>query len=50
MRRLWGWLSELAGDRCHHRSHVLGLQCCWMGKTYDGYCARHNRSCFHRCH
>jgi hypothetical protein len=31
--------------RCTHRSHRLGL-ICWRGFTYDGFCSKHNGSCF----
>jgi hypothetical protein len=31
--------------RCLHRSHKWGLRC-QRGLVYDGYCFKHNRSCF----
>lgn len=31
--------------RCLHVSHTLGLWC-WRRRVYDGYCGRHNGSCF----
>lgn len=34
--------------RCRHRSHRLRLPC-FRSATYDGYCAEHNSTCFHRC-
>lgn len=35
--------------RCVHRSHRLGVPC-WRGFAYDGYCGKHNESCFnHIC-
>ena len=30
---------------CGHRSHRLRLRC-YRGFTYDGYCGKHNASCF----
>lgn len=33
---------------CHHRSHRLSLPC-WRWFIYDGYCARHNDSCWGSC-
>lgn len=34
--------------RCLHRSHRLRLRC-WRGFLRDGYCTRHNRSCYWVC-
>jgi hypothetical protein len=34
--------------RCHHRSHRLRLRC-WRTRTYDGFCGRHNDTCFSHC-
>jgi hypothetical protein len=34
--------------RCEHRSHRLGLRC-YRGFTYDGYCSKHNGTCFNGC-
>jgi len=31
--------------RCAHRSHHRHLSC-WRGQVYDGYCGKHNQSCF----
>lgn len=31
--------------RCGHRSHRLSLRC-YRGFTYDGYCGKHNETCF----
>lgn len=33
---------------CNHRSHRTGARC-WRWHTYDGQCARHNRSCWAAC-
>lgn len=33
---------------CSHRSHRLRLPC-FRGFVSDGYCARHNDTCFHTC-
>ncbi|HEY9353649.1 MAG TPA: hypothetical protein VIP28_10375 [Nocardioides sp.] len=33
---------------CHHRSHRLRLRC-WRWFIHDGYCARHNNSCWGNC-
>ncbi|MDX2550159.1 hypothetical protein [Streptomyces stelliscabiei] len=35
-------------DGCNHRSHRLRLRC-WRWFVYDGYCARHNDSCWGQC-
>lgn len=34
--------------RCVHVSHRLWLPC-WRARIYDGYCPRHNRTCFSHC-
>lgn len=31
--------------RCLHRSHRLRLRC-YRGFVYDGFCYRHNETCF----
>lgn len=31
--------------RCGHRSHQLGLPCL-RRRTYDGYCGKHNVTCY----
>lgn len=33
---------------CCHRSHHRRLRC-WRWFQYDGYCARHNRTCYSAC-
>lgn len=33
---------------CTHRSHRSRLWC-WRFSDYDGYCARHNQSCYSSC-
>lgn len=33
---------------CGHRSHRLRLRC-WRWHIHDGYCARHNASCWSNC-
>lgn len=33
---------------CSHRSHRLGLPC-WRWFIHDGYCARHNSTCWGDC-
>jgi hypothetical protein len=33
---------------CAHRSHRMRLPC-WRWFIYDGYCARHNASCWSAC-
>jgi len=32
--------------RCVHLSHRRKIRC-FRPKTYDGYCAHHNATCFH---
>lgn len=34
--------------RCVHRSHLLRLRC-WRRKVWDGYCNKHNNSCWGEC-
>ncbi|MEJ8671902.1 hypothetical protein WKI71_36720 [Streptomyces sp. MS1.AVA.1] len=34
---------------CGHRSHRRGLPC-WRWSQWDGFCVRHNRSCWTYCH
>jgi hypothetical protein len=34
--------------RCVHRSHLFGWRCPYT-KVWDGYCQRHNRTCFTTC-
>ena len=47
--------SRLAGrfvrreSHCLHISHGWWGWFCWRLATYDGYCAKHNRTCFHAC-
>lgn len=33
---------------CGHSSHRIGLPC-FRGFVYDGYCSKHNDTCFHTC-
>ncbi|MFJ2007040.1 hypothetical protein [Streptomyces chartreusis] len=33
---------------CSHRSHRLRLPC-WRFSRWDGYCTRHNNSCWGYC-
>jgi hypothetical protein len=33
---------------CGHRSHRLRLPC-WRWHIHDGYCTRHNLSCWSNC-
>jgi len=33
---------------CTHRSHRLRLWC-WRWFVYDGYCDKHNESCYSHC-
>lgn len=32
---------------CNHRSHVLNLRC-WRWFNYDGFCVKHNGTCWSR--
>jgi len=33
---------------CAHRSHRVGARC-WRWFVYDGYCHKHNGSCYGGC-
>jgi hypothetical protein len=33
---------------CSHRSHDRGLRC-YRWTAYDGYCTRHNATCYFSC-
>lgn len=36
--------------RCCHRTHRwINVRTCWRPWTYDGFCAKHNRTCFTGC-
>lgn len=35
--------------RCMHISHRFGTPLCVRYYVYDGYCWKHNRSCFNSC-
>lgn len=41
-------IGGLSWKYCVHRSHRLSLWC-WRFFVYDGYCDRHNESCYYRC-
>lgn len=40
---------KIRDQRCLHQSHRWMLSC-WRWRTYDGFCAKHNRTCYIRCH
>lgn len=46
MKRFEAWLRYRR--RCHHRSHVLRLPC-FRAFVWDGYCFKHNDSCWMEC-
>lgn len=42
------WVNGMRWEYCCHRSHYYGFTC-WTWSDYDGFCARHNRSCYTEC-
>lgn len=45
IHKFLGWWADGYYRRCYHRSHRLRLRC-YRGMTYDGYCSKHNGTCF----
>lgn len=47
-RRKPFYLGGLYWAFCGHRSHRYGLRC-WRWFCYDGYCSKHNVTCYGGC-
>lgn len=45
---LTAWIDGFYWRYCAHRSHRWRLKC-WRWEWHDGYCGKHNGSCWGEC-